>query len=191
MASSKPTCKLLRASVWLCSIVTRSTEGLFYSVGEFVFLKILLPTISLTLSKTDRLSWPCCKTANLERKQYPESHVKIDVLQPWPSNQLRRIVIISFLVLRDQRGTPETSKKDRLMSQAGWGRVPRKWHHRCQATASTQRLGLGDNISPYLVSSVSTQTANTRRGPQQSKDSCDAAFCLQFYFVILLLLSAS
>lgn len=85
------------------------------------------------------------------------------------------------------KGTSEPSQEARPISQAGW-RGPGRQHRRPQSTASTQRMGLGNTVPPYPVSCVSTQAANSRRGPQRSKAGCDTAVCLHFYFVILLLL---
>lgn len=66
--------------MWLCyaALSLEAQKDLSTVWVGLFFLKKLFPTISLTASKTNRLSRQAMvhKTVDLERKQYSESHVR-------------------------------------------------------------------------------------------------------------------
>lgn len=108
----------------LRGVARQGTEGPFYSAGGSVFLKAVSPPISLMASKTNRLSRPCGKIADLEGKQSSET-CQTDGIQQEPRTRWRGIVITTFLVLRDLKGRPRPPKRPDH-APGGVMRVPRR-----------------------------------------------------------------
>lgn len=152
----------------LCEAARRRTSRhrrAFLQCGRVCFFKSCFPPISLMASKTNRLSRPCGKIADLEGKQSSET-CQTDGIQQEPRTQWRGIVITTFLVLRDLKGRPRPPKRPDH-APGGMMRVPRRQKP----------------PSPRL-----TCEPLSRRGPQGWKAGSDDAVCLWVYVVILLLL---
>lgn len=96
----------------LCSIVTGGTEGPFYSVGGFVFFKKLFPTMSLTASKTNRLSrQTTLRESSIPKVMYEGCNSAMTINYP-----VERDFNHQLSGFQRRKGTADTSKKLTPMS---------------------------------------------------------------------------